>query len=154
MNEYLSTLGLCLRAGRLTAGVEAVSDSIAAGEVRLVLLSSDAGESVGRRMERAAAQKRIPVIRVGADSEQIGAALGRLTCAVCSISEIGFAATIAHKAAQEDPTWEPVAQQLAEKNSRIASRRGKKKPRQTARGDKGMGNARQSTRKKGGGERA
>ena len=55
MNEYLSTLGLCLRAGKLTAGLEAVCDCVSqSGDVRLVLLSADAGESTVRRVRRAA----------------------------------------------------------------------------------------------------
>lgn len=152
MNEYLSTLGLCLRAGKLTAGLDAVEDVIVTGEVRLVILSKDAGDSVSRRIHRAARQKNLPVIRIQADSSQIGAALGRMTCAVCSIQEIGFAAAIAQKAAQDDPSIQPIAQQLSEKNSRIASRRGKKKTRHTA--EKSSRRANQINRKKRGGERA
>ena len=44
--------------------------------------------------------------------------------------------------------------QLEEKNARIASRRGKKKPRNQITGDKTSRKANQSTRKKRGGERA
>ena len=78
MNEYLSTLGLCLRAGKLTAGLEAVCDCISqSGDVRLVLLSADAGESTVRRVRRAAEGKTMPIVRLGANAEDIGAALGR-----------------------------------------------------------------------------
>lgn len=79
MNEYLSTLGLCLRAGRLTAGIDAAADSVADGDVRLVVLASDAGDSTERRMRRAVGERNIPIIRVSAGAEEIGAALGRLT---------------------------------------------------------------------------
>ena len=93
MNEYLSTLGLCLRAGKLTAGLEAVCDCVSqSGDVRLVLLSADAGESTVRRVRRAAEGKSMPIVRLGANAEDIGAALGRGACAVCCIHEIGFAA--------------------------------------------------------------
>lgn len=154
MNEYLSTLGLCLRAGRLTAGIDAAADSVADGDVRLVVLAADAGDSTERRMRRAIGERKIPVIRVPASAEEIGAALGRLTCAVCCIREIGFAATVAQKAAQDDPTLAPIAQQVAEKNSRIASRRGKKKPGARKKGDNGSMRANAIHRKKRGGERA
>ena len=155
MNEYLSTLGLCLRAGKLTAGLEAVCDCISqSGDVRLVLLSADAGESTVRRVRRAAEGKSMPIVRLGANAEDIGAALGRGACAVCCIHEIGFAAAIVRKAAAENPELETAAQQLEEKNTRIASRRGKKKPRNHTTGDKTSRKANQSTRKKRGGERA
>ena len=154
MNEYLSTLGLCLRAGRLTAGIDAAADSVADGEVRLVVLASDAGDSTERRMRRAVGERNIPIIRVSAGAEEIGAALGRLTCAVCCIREIGFAATVAQKAAQENPALMPTAQQLTEKNSRIASRRGKKKPGARTKGENGSHRANAIHRKKRGGERA
>lgn len=153
-HEYLSTLGLCLRAGKLTAGIEAVLDVIPDSKTRLVVLSSDAGESTVRSAQRAAGQRGLPVIRVQADSAEIGAALGRMTCAVCSISEIGLAAAIASKAAEESPELEETARALSAKNSRISARRGKKKPRGAARADKGSGRARQTNSKKGGGERA
>ena len=139
MNDYLSTLGLCLRAGKLTAGIDAVSDCIAAsGDVRLSLLSADAGETIAR---------------LGASSADIGAALGRASCAVCCIQEIGFAAGILGKAAQEDPALEPMVRQLKEKSVRIASRRGKKKARKGTAGEGNSRKANQSTRKKRGGER-
>lgn len=155
MNEYLSTLGLCLRAGKLTAGIEAVSDQVSAsGDVRLILLSADAGETTARRVRRAAEGKTIPIVRLGAGSEDIGAALGRAACAVCCIHEIGFAAAIAQKAALENPELAPIAQQIQEKNTRIASRRGKKKTRKGTAGDGSSRKANQSTRKKRGGERA
>ncbi len=154
MNDYLNTLGLCLRAGRLTAGIEAVVDSMSSSEVRLVVLSSDAGDSTERRVRRAMGERSIPAMRIGATAEEIGAALGRMSCAVCCIREIGFATVIAQKAAQQDPLLEPIAQQLAEKNSRIASRRGKKKPAASAKENNGSRRANQIHRKKRGGERA
>jgi ribosomal protein L7Ae-like RNA K-turn-binding protein len=155
MNEYLSTLGLCLRAGKLTAGIEAVSDHVASsGDVRLILLSSDAGETTVRRLRRAAEGKNIPIVRLGAGSEEIGAALGRAACAVCCIQEIGFAAAIMKKAAEENPELAPIFEQIQAKNIRIASRRGKKKPRKGTAGSGGSRKAKQSTNKKRGGERA
>ena len=154
MNDYLSTLGLCLRAGKLTAGIDAVSDCIAAsGDVRLILLSADAGETTVRRIQRAAEGKKTPIARLGASSADIGAALGRASCAVCCIQEIGFAAGILGKAAQEDPALEPMVRQLKEKSVRIASRRGKKKARKGTAGEGNSRKANLSTRKKHGGER-
>ncbi len=153
-HEYLDTLGLCLRAGKLTAGIEAVLDAIPSSKTRLAVLSCDAGENTVRSVMRAAKSRNLPVIQVAADSQEIGAALGRMTCAVCTISEIGFAAAIANKAAAESPKLAETAKLLSEKNTKIASRRGKKKPKHTAKTENGTAKTVQTNRKKRGGERA
>ena len=151
--EYLGTLGLCLRAGKLTAGMESVLGSIPDSKTRLIVLASDAGESTVKSVTRAAETRSLPIITVKADSGLIGNALGKQSCAVCSISEIGFANAGAKKAAEENPYLSDIARQLSEKNEKISSRRGRKKTGNKAKTDSGSKRAGQINSKKHGGER-
>ena len=92
MADVLGLLGLCRRAGQLTIGDEAVSDLCKAGQAKLILLSADAGESTAKRARRMSEQADIPLLRLSAGREELGAALGRGMCAVCAVSDAGFAA--------------------------------------------------------------
>ena len=143
MHEILRLLGLCFRAGKLVSGDDAVADTVFAGEARL-LLAADAGANITRRAERHAEQKNVPVIRLTDDAQELGWALGRTATSICCITDAGFAAAVAQKAANADAQYAPIAQQLAQKKQRIEARRGK----HTA------GGKRKSTYTKRGGERA
>lgn len=135
MADVLGLLGLCRRAGQLTIGDEAVSDLCKAGQAKLILLSADAGESTAKRARRMSEQADIPLLRLSAGREELGAALGRGMCAVCAVSDAGFAAAAARKLAAAEPSYQAAAEQLAgcTQNGRRRSR--------------------QSFRKKSGGER-
>ncbi len=150
MNDVLSLLGLCLRAGKLVCGDDMVAEAAASGEARLILLSADAGAAIRRRTSR----YRAPVIALAASSDELGWALGRRATAVCGITDSGFAAKAANKAAAADARYTEIAQLLADKNKRIQSRRGMKKPHRKTAGCKRADGVNQSTHTKRGGERA
>lgn len=135
MADVLGLLGLCRRAGQLTIGDEAVSDLCRAGQAKLILLSADAGESTAKRAHKMSEHANIPLLRLSAGREELGAALGRGMCAVCAVSDAGFAAAAARRLADGDPSLEETAQLLEQR--RPGGRR----------------RSRQSFRKKSGGER-
>lgn len=153
-HEILPLLGLCLRAGKLVSGDDAANETVLAGEARLVLLAADAGASVTRRTQRTAEGKNVPVIRLTDTAEALGWALGRTATAVCCITDVGFAAAAAGKAAEVDSAYAPLADQLEQKKQRIEARRGVKKPRSKSAGKHTSGGRRKSTHTKRGGERA
>lgn len=155
MNEILSLLGLCLRAGKLVSGDDAVADTVSAGDARLIVLAQDAGANISRRAARYTEMHHIPVLRIAADAADMGWAIGRKTTAICCITDIGFAAAAAAKAAKADEQYIALAEQLSEKKKRIESRRGVKKPRKkTVGAGKPSDSRKQSTHTKRGGERA
>lgn len=154
MNDVLSLLGLCLRAGKLVYGDDAVADTVAAGDVRLLVLAADAGANISRRAARHTETAGVPVLRITEDAAQMGWAIGRRATAICCITDIGFAASAAQKAAEADAQYAALAQQLSEKKTRIQSRRGRKKPRRKSAGGQSTGGVNQSTHTKRGGERA
>lgn len=154
MDDVLCLLGLCLRAGKLVYGDDAVADAVATGEARLLVLAADAGVTISRRAARHTEMKGIPVIRITEDAAQMGWAIGRRPVAICCITDIGFAASATQKAAQTDAQYAALAQQLSEKKKHIQSRRHTKKTRKKSAGTKPAGGVNQSTHTKRGGERA
>lgn len=115
----LGMLGLARRAGKLAFGDELVRQLCAEHKARCVLVAADAGESTAKKAALYAARVSIPCITLPHDKETLGAAIGKNGCAVCALSDIGMAAAAIGK----------LAAQLDEKNVRIQSRKGKKKPR-------------------------
>lgn len=125
----LGMLGLARRAGKLAFGDELVRQLCADHKARCVLVAADAGESTAKKAAVYAARANVPCITLPHGKEELGAAIGKNGCAVCALSDIGMAAAAIGKLAAQHPEYQAVAAQLSEKNVRIQSRRGKKKPR-------------------------
>lgn len=125
----LGMLGLARRAGKLAYGDELVRQLCADHKARCVLVAADAGESTAKKAALYAARANVPCITLPHGKDELGAAIGKNGCAVCAVSDIGMAAAAISKLAAQHPQYAEAAAQLSEKNARIQSRRGKKKPR-------------------------
>lgn len=131
MNDYgvCSLLGLAKRAGKLAAGDEAVKELSRTGVIRAVFLSEDAGAAVSRQAAFLAGRANAPLLTIPCTKAELGGALGWKSCALCAVSDIGFAASAAKKLAPVSEKHAAAAEELAAKNVRIQSRRGVKKHR-------------------------
>lgn len=131
MAEPLTFLGLAKRANKLAAGEDAVNAALAAGTVRLLVLSSDAGEHTVRRVEHQS-QGRLPILYLDADKAALGQVLGWQSCAVAALTDLGMARSFAGKLAALDERHRSVTEALEETALRIARRKekkpGKKRP--------------------------
>ena len=134
--ELLSTLGLCKRAGMLEAGEEPVESAARARDVRLLLLAQDAAENTARRAEHFAQMGQCILVSVPFTKEELGRAVGRESCALAGITDVGFACAVARRLADGDPqTYGDAAQRLEVKAQRRTEqalheknlRRGKKR---------------------------
>ena len=122
--ELLSTLGLCKRAGMLEAGEEPVESAARARDVRLLLLAQDAAENTARRAEHFAQMGQCILVSVPFTKEELGRAVGRESCALAGITDVGFACAVARRLADGDPqTYGDAAQRLEVKAQRAAQRR-------------------------------
>jgi ribosomal protein L7Ae-like RNA K-turn-binding protein len=126
-SDALRLLGLALRAGRVAQGEDMTREAVSGHKARLLLLSSDAGESIQRRSEHLSSEK-LPLIRLTSTKAELGRALGRDSCAVCALTDLGFAQRIAALLAQDDPALAEAAQLLQRRQEKIL-RRKKEKPR-------------------------
>ena len=128
-DPFLGMLGLARRAGKLAFGDELVREACADKKARCVFVATDAGASTAKKAAFYAAGANVPLVTLPHGKDDLGAAIGKNGCAVCAVSDIGLAAAAVGKLAAQHPEYAAVAAQLTEKNARIQSRRGKKKPR-------------------------
>ncbi len=105
MDSMTSLLGLALRAGRLAVGEEPVGAACRAHKAYLLLLACDAADNTIRRAHQfTQAVKTITLpLPLPLDKTALGACLGRKSCAMVALTDVGLAASVAEKLAQLDP---------------------------------------------------
>ena len=123
-NNILNMLGLALRAKRLEVGEEPVGAVCRARDCRLIIVARDAADNTFRRVRHFADAGQCLWISVPFTKEELGFAVGRTSCAMLGVTDIGFAEAIAKKLAAVDPEkFTQTAEQLAVKAQRAAQRR-------------------------------
>ena len=122
--NLLSMLGLCMRGGMLAVGEEPVDAVSRAHQARLLLLAEDAADNTARRVTHFAQAGNCLWIRLPFGKDELGRALGRTSCALLAITDIGFASAFAKRLAQADPArYGETAEKLAVKAARAAQRK-------------------------------
>lgn len=93
--RFLSLLGMCRRAGKLSCGHDGAIGSVRSKSAKLCLLSSDSSERLRKEIERESnfEGRNIPVILLNSTMEDIRKATG-LKSAVLSVNDEGFAKTM------------------------------------------------------------
>ena len=94
-----------------------------ARDSRLILVAADAAENSVRRVRHFADAGQCLWCRIGADKDALGRAVGRSSCAMLAVTDIGFAEAIAKKLAEGDERFAETAEKLAVKARRAAERR-------------------------------
>ena len=128
MDKILSMLGLAKKAGRLESGEEPVGAAARARDGRLILLASDAAENTVRRATHFAEAGQCLLARIPADKDALGRAVGRTSCAMLAVTDIGFAEAVARKlAALDAEQYTELAEKLSVKAARAAARKAEQK---------------------------
>ena len=123
-NNILNMLGLALRAGRLEVGEEPVGAVCRARDCRLIIVARDAADNTFRRVRHFADAGQCLWISVPFTKDELGGAVGRTSCAMLALTDIGFAESIVKKLAAVDPEkYTQTAEQLSVKAQRAAQRR-------------------------------
>lgn len=141
MDKLLNLIGLALKAGKLEIGEEPVGAAARAKHARLILIASDAADNTRRRAKHFGDAGECICLEIPAAKEELGRALGRTSCAMAALTDIGFAEAVAKKLAESDEAhYGEAAKRLTIKAARAAERRkelkqheknlraGKKKP--------------------------
>lgn len=123
MDKVLNLIGLAQKAGRLAVGEEPTGAAARARDARLILVAADAAENSVRRVRHFADAGQCLWCRIGADKDALGRAVGRSSCAMLAVMDIGFAEAIAKKLAEGDERFAETAEKLAVKAQRAAERR-------------------------------
>jgi ribosomal protein L7Ae-like RNA K-turn-binding protein len=93
LQQFLQVLGLAKRAGRIRVGTDAVFAALAAGDARMVVVASDAGQNVQKKIRDKCAFYDRPLLRL-ADRSALGGACGRGQAVVVAVNDPGFAAKL------------------------------------------------------------
>ncbi len=125
--EILNLLGLAKRAGRLAQGDDMSAEAVNDHKCRLLVVASDAAPGTLRRCKNIAGD-RVPVAVLKNTKSELRAALGRDSCAVCALTDMGFAAKLAPLIVAESPEFSAAAEEIARKSAKML-RRKKEKPR-------------------------
>ena len=129
MNRVLSLLGLAKKAGRIEAGEESVGTAARAHDARLILLAGDAAENSVKRARRFAEEGACLCAALPATREELGRAVGRASCAMLAVTDIGFAAAVGERlAAVDGARYGALAERLSVKAARAAQRKKGRQP--------------------------
>ena len=103
MDNTLRMIGLAMKAGRLEAGEEPAGQCCREKRCRLLLTASDAAEGTLRRAEHFAAEGACLLAGLPFSKEELGGAIGRASCAVAAMTDLGMAQAVVQKLAAADP---------------------------------------------------
>ena len=103
MDSALHLLGIARKAGRLEIGEEPVGAAARARQARLILVAADAAENTVRRAEHFAQGGNVPHVQVPYTKGELGYAVGRASCAMLALTDVGLASALAGKLAAADP---------------------------------------------------
>lgn len=105
-------------------GEEPVGSAARSKHARVILVASDAAASSVRRRMPLAQTGACLCLTIPADKDALGRALGRSSCAMAAITDVGFADAIVKKLAVMDPEhYEQASQRLQIKARRAMERR-------------------------------
>ena len=127
MERILSMIGLAKKAGLVEIGEEPVGSAARAKHARVILVAGDAAASSVRRAYSFAQSGSCLCLTIDATKDELGGALGRTSCAMAAVTDIGFAEAIVKKLAAIDETrYGAAAAQLQVKAKRAAERKAEK----------------------------
>lgn len=122
-DPILHLIGLAKKAGKLEIGEEPVGAACRARHAKLVLLAADAAPNTVRRAAHFGEAGRVLWLDIPFSKGELGACVGRTSCAMLAVMDVGFASAITKKLQIRDPArFEAAAQQLEEKAARALKR--------------------------------
>lgn len=86
---WFSLIGLAFRAGKIVSGEEGVLSAIRGKKAKLVIVAGDASARTKKTWQDKCAFYEVP-LRVVADRNEIGAALGKAHRVVVAVNDKGF----------------------------------------------------------------
>ena len=124
MDNILRLVGLAKRGGNLEAGEEPVGAAARARDARVILVASDAAENTYRRVRHFADAGQCIWLSVPYTKDEMGECIGRSSCAMVAVTDIGLASAIVNKLAEKDPDkYSLSAEKMALKAQRAMERR-------------------------------
>ena len=132
-NGLIGLIGLARKAGQVEIGEEPASIAARTHKARLILLSADAAENTRRRGAALGETGNCPALSVPLTKAELGGAVGRASCAILALTDVGLAAALVKKLAQADPEqYSEASQRLGYKAEKTLRRRREHRAREKA----------------------
>ena len=94
-NKALSLLGMARRAGKLVIGFDATVLSVVDRKAALAVFAADVSAKSEKNWRFAVQQQPVPIVRLTADKDQLGRALGAAKpVGILTVCDSGFAAKL------------------------------------------------------------
>ena len=103
MDKILRLIGLAKRGGNLEAGEEPVGAAARARDARVILVANDAAENTFRRVRHFADAGQCIWLSIPCTKDELGGCIGRTSCAMVAVTDLGLASAIVKKLAEIDP---------------------------------------------------
>ena len=123
MDNTLHLLGIAKKAGRLEVGEEPVGAAARARQARVILLACDAAANTARRAGHFGEAGNVLWLTVPYTKAELGGAVGRASCAMLALTDVGLAAALlARLAAGAPETYGAASAELSEKADKALQR--------------------------------
>lgn len=90
MSKILSILGLCMRAGLLSAGEVSAESAIKSQKAKLLIVADDASANTKKKFNNSAKFYKVKLVYYG-KKEDLGKAVGKAERSVMAVCDEGFA---------------------------------------------------------------
>lgn len=127
MNSTLHLLGIAKKAGKLELGEEPTGAAARAKQAKLIMVARDAAENTFRRVRHFADAGNVIWVSVPFTKAELGMAVGRTSCAMLAVMDVGLASALVQKLAGEDPEKFSITAQMMEEKAARALQRQKEK---------------------------
>jgi len=129
----IGLIGLAYKAGKALPGEEAVATAAEAHKARLLLLAADAAPNTAAKAARLGEKGNCPVLPLPLSKEALGGALGRGSCAVLALTDVGLASALLKKLSAADPqTYGEVAEHMERKAGKALRRKKEQRSKERA----------------------
>ncbi len=103
MSNILHLVSIARKAGKLEAGDEPTAAAARARRAKLILVAKDATENTYRRVRHLGEAGGVTWISTPYTKAELGRAIGRSSCAMLAVMDIGLAAAMVRGLAEDDP---------------------------------------------------
>lgn len=126
MDKALNLLGLARKGGNIELGEDNCAMACRSGKARLLILASDAGDSVSHRASYFVRSGKPPLIRVDHTKDEMGTALGRNVCPIAAVTDVRLALAFV-RAMGDDARWASALSVLESGAERVQKRQQEEK---------------------------
>lgn len=123
MNKALNYIGIARKAGAIEIGETYSGAAIRAGKGKILILASDASDNAKHRAENYVNGTQTPLVVLPFTKAELSEASGTNGFSMAVFTDIGLAAVFITALAECEPSFEKVAEMLAEKNEKAALRK-------------------------------